>query len=97
MKATVSEILKVIRDGSRIDRYIFNGDEGPFITTGDEPVQRFYYKGPISLYIPVGYDLTEEQELALAGDLFLESEKLCSGVPEDDHLSWATSKFPEVG
>ena len=97
MKATMSEILKVIRDGNRIDRYILRGENGPYITTGEEHLGRFYHKGPVSLCIPVSYDLTEKQELALANDLLVESHRLDIGLLEEDHLAWVNSKFPEVG
>jgi hypothetical protein len=69
MFATHKEILAVIRDGSRIDRYVAKGSDCLlYLTTKDERVPQ--------VPIPSGLSTTKSQERAIASHILAEARGL---------------------
>jgi hypothetical protein len=59
----VAEVLKVLRDGSRCDRYLRRSEDGTYFTTPDHTF--LDANGPFSppsVSIPVAFDTTESEE-----------------------------------
>lgn len=63
----IQDVLGVIRDGSRVDRFLTVGMDGEAYTTDHAP------EGPY-IHIPVGYDTTEDEEDLLAENIVYELE-----------------------